>query len=59
MDLKFSQTLVVQFWLLKIGKLSEFDLQDTGESTRDPLSQGPVNYSGEPAVLIHYTKNDS
>ena len=40
MDLKFSQAVVVQFWLLKKGKSSEFDLQDTGESPRDPLSQG-------------------
>ena len=39
MDLNFSQPLVVQFWLLKKGKSSEFDFQDTGESPRDPLSQ--------------------
>ena len=39
MDLNFSQAVVVRFWLLKKGKSSEFDLQDTGESPRDPLSQ--------------------
>ena len=39
MDLNFSQAVVVQFWLLKKGKSSEFDFQDTGESPRDPLSQ--------------------
>ena len=39
MDLNFFQAVVVQFWLLKKGKSSEFDFQDTGESTRDPLSQ--------------------
>ena len=39
MDLNFSQAVAVQFWLLKKGKSSEFDFQDTGESPRDPLSQ--------------------
>ena len=39
MDLNFSQAVVVQFWLLKKGKSSEFDFQDTGESPRDPQSQ--------------------
>ena len=39
MDFNFSQAVVVQFWLLKKGKSSEFDFQDTGESPRDPLSQ--------------------
>ena len=39
MDLNFSQAVVVRFWLLKKGKSSEFDFQDTGESPRDPLSQ--------------------
>ena len=39
MDLNFSQAVMVQFWLLKKGKSSEFHFQDTGESPRDPLSQ--------------------
>ena len=39
MDFNFSQAVVVQFWLLKKGKSSEFDFQDTGESPRDPLLQ--------------------
>ena len=30
---------MVQIWLLKEEKSSKFDLQDTGESPRDPLSQ--------------------
>ena len=37
MDLCFSQALIVRFGLLK--KASELDLQDTGESPRDALSQ--------------------
>ena len=43
MDLNFSQAVVVQFWLKKKGKSSEFDFQDTGESPRDPLSQRSVH----------------
>ena len=39
MDFKCSQAVVVQFRLFKKGKSSEFDLQDTSESPRDPLSQ--------------------
>ena len=36
MDLNFALAVVVQFWLLKKGKSSEIDLQDTCESPRDP-----------------------
>ena len=39
MDLNFSLAVVVRVWLLKKGKSSEFDLQDTGESPRNALSQ--------------------
>ena len=39
MNLNFSQAVVVQFWIAKNLKPSQFDLQETGESPRDPMSQ--------------------
>ena len=43
MDLNFAQAVVVRFWILKKGKSSEIDLQDTCGSPRDPLSQQAVH----------------
>ena len=51
MALNFSQAVVVQFWLLKEEKSSKFDLKDTGESPRDPLSQQDAAPSSDLHIL--------
>ena len=43
MELNLSQAVVVQFFAGKKGKSSELDMQTTGESPRDPLSQRAAN----------------